>query len=1063
MNETLNVKIKVDTSQVKTNIGQVKNQFTGISQQTQQTSKDFTNMSNNINKSINNLTFVSMINSIQTMCKEIRKISRESTKEITNFTSRANKGISVFAKATANEFGLMGHFIRKETVDWGRAFRDGFRDGKFEGEKFFGRIGWGFAYAKESSEYALKGIHRYTETIKVGTKIIGKIGVEEFKNIGRTGVQAFKDIAAVIKNTCIPYIMKFLSVVAVFKTIKDLAKNAVNVAKTGDEIKDESQKVHMSTAAYQEWGYVLEQNGASIKNLKTAMRTFQGNITSNSDALKKYGITAKEMDKAFEQAVFNIQNLGSETEKTAALTALFGNRATELMAVMNLTNGQTRNLMSTYRAIGATMSNELITMSDNLTDSILAMKKAWQGLKNTLATVVIPVVQRVVNVLTVAIGAVNLFLKALFNIKETFGKKKTSQSNPSGLGSNLTENLNNAADTAEKIKKTIASFDELNVLDSKDTGGGAGGAGGSIGGDFGDMEGGLFDGIISDETLAKLDKIREFIDKYQQQIQIITPLLMVAAGLALIFFGHPVAGIALAGLGIAIGTANGAWETLYDTIKGVCDKVQGPLMVAAGLGIALIGALTANIPLFVAGAGMAALGVKIANDNDQWSNFIDVIKNIPNKIKGYALQATGFALMVFGAITANLPLLLVGAGLAAVGITITNTEDGFWSNKIESLKNALDSIKTAVSTWWDNHMGKYFTKEFWTSKWNSIKDSIGNIKDNLSGIFSNVKDGATNAVINIKAKWSDTKEKITKKFKDIYGSIKDKTIKFKAKVATTKDKLMKEWNKLVSDVKKADGLKMKCKVVVDTAKSNIQKIWDDYIAKTKIGTAVVSLKVKITSKWEDIKAEWETLLNKANGAKIKMNAYISTKWDEIKDDWNTLKSKFTSNPVGVKIKIPTWSSLKTTWNNLLAKFKGKTVSIKMSITATVSNIKSWINTSIIDQINNKLHQVKLLKNISIPRLARGGILTEPTIAELGEYAGAKNNPEIAAPQSLLTEIVNKGNDELSDVMIQIGKQVIRAIENNEMTVSIGDETIAKAAQRGNSSYAKRTGKPLFSY
>jgi len=37
------------------------------------------------------------------------------------------------------------------------------------------------------------------------------------------------------------------------------------------------------------------------------------------------------------------------------------------------------------------------------------------------------------------------------------------------------------------------------------------------------------------------------------------------------------------------------------------------------------------------------------------------------------------------------------------------------------------------------------------------------------------------------------------------------------------------------------------------------------------------------------------------------------------------------------------------------------------------------------------------------------------MAVLGEYAGARTNPEIAAPQSLLEGIINKGNDDLIDV------------------------------------------------
>ena len=42
----------------------------------------------------------------------------------------------------------------------------------------------------------------------------------------------------------------------------------------------------------------------------------------------------------------------------------------------------------------------------------------------------------------------------------------------------------------------------------------------------------------------------------------------------------------------------------------------------------------------------------------------------------------------------------------------------------------------------------------------------------------------------------------------------------------------------------------------------------------------------------------------------------------------------------------------------------------------------------------------------IPLLANGGVITQPTLAMMGEYANAGTNPEIAAPQSLLAETVS---------------------------------------------------------
>ena len=97
----------------------------------------------------------------------------------------------------------------------------------------------------------------------------------------------------------------------------------------------------------------------------------------------------------------------------------------------------------------------------------------------------------------------------------------------------------------------------------------------------------------------------------------------------------------------------------------------------------------------------------------------------------------------------------------------------------------------------------------------------------------------------------------------------------------------------------------------------------------------------------------------------------------------------------------------------------------------------------------------------IPYLADGGVITSPTMAMVGEYAGAKQNPEIVTPQSLLEETINTSNKSMIDAMYQMCKQMITAIEGIDMEVSIGDDTIAKSAKRGSDKYKRVTGKPMF--
>lgn len=80
---------------------------------------------------------------------------------------------------------------------------------------------------------------------------------------------------------------------------------------------------------------------------------------------------------------------------------------------------------------------------------------------------------------------------------------------------------------------------------------------------------------------------------------------------------------------------------------------------------------------------------------------------------------------------------------------------------------------------------------------------------------------------------------------------------------------------------------------------------------------------------------------------------------------------------------------------------------------------NWINTIGIPQI---------------PQLAKGNVAYSPLVAQFGEYAGASQNPEITAPQSILRdtfdEVLSKhetgnGNDDKPIyVSIYVGKEKI---------------------------------------
>ena len=96
----------------------------------------------------------------------------------------------------------------------------------------------------------------------------------------------------------------------------------------------------------------------------------------------------------------------------------------------------------------------------------------------------------------------------------------------------------------------------------------------------------------------------------------------------------------------------------------------------------------------------------------------------------------------------------------------------------------------------------------------------------------------------------------------------------------------------------------------------------------------------------------------------------------------------------------------------------------------------------------------------IPYMANGGVVASPTLAMIGEYAGASQNPEIVTPQNILRETIDASNSNVVSALYQMCQEVIKAIDDVDMSVSIGDDVIAQSTKRGNDAYKKRTGYAL---
>ena len=173
----------------------------------------------------------------------------------------------------------------------------------------------------------------------------------------------------------------------------------------GDTIDKMSQKMGLSTDAYQEWDFVMQHCGTSIEALKPSMKTLAMAAEKGSDAFAQLGISEEQVATMSQEELFNatiagLQGVTDETQRTALAAELLGRGATELGPLMNMTAEETEAMRQQVHDLGGVMSNDAVKAAAAYKNSLQNMQTAISGLKNKLAGDLLPSVTTVMDGLT---------------------------------------------------------------------------------------------------------------------------------------------------------------------------------------------------------------------------------------------------------------------------------------------------------------------------------------------------------------------------------------------------------------------------------------------------------------------------------------------------------------------------------------------------------------------------------------------------------------------------------------------------------------------------------------
>lgn len=263
------------------------------------------------------------------------------------------------------------------------------------------------------------------------------------------------------------------SVVAIKQAAKAVWDLATSTAEAGDRIDKQSQAIGFSRQAYQEWGYILQQNGASIDSLNGAMRAMNNAISGNSaetaSALSKLGLSAAQLqslspEEQFDAIVKALQQMPEGAEKSQIAMQLLGRGAQSLMPMLNSSSDEIDDLRQRAHDLGLIMSDEDVDASVAFGDALDDLRSVWTALQQKFGAQMLPTFTKGLVAAANALGRITTSVEEAFKTGDWSGVFETITEEIRNLLPGLIDTIVNIAtgivENADKIVDLAVSIVE---------------------------------------------------------------------------------------------------------------------------------------------------------------------------------------------------------------------------------------------------------------------------------------------------------------------------------------------------------------------------------------------------------------------------------------------------------------------------------------------------------------------------------------------------------------------------------------------------------------------------
>lgn len=255
----------------------------------------------------------------------------------------------------------------------------------------------------------------------------------------------------------------------------------------------------------------MEEDGTAFKDVK-ATEEYQKLSAQLRDANNEMSVLQKRHDEIIDKqkkvgaGAKQIEKVGKSAKKSAGLMSTLLSRLKGIALSLFIFNWITKAFNAMVGSFKTGIQN-MAKYSASFNERMSSLKSSIATLNNALGTLAAPIVSmvtpalsRLCDWLTNAINAMNQFI-ALLNGQSTWTKATKQQVD-------YAKSLEKTSGVAKKAAGTLAAFDDLNVLQKNDSGGGS------------DVSGMYEEVQVSDKMASKLEKVRNLANQIKEEFSV---------------------------------------------------------------------------------------------------------------------------------------------------------------------------------------------------------------------------------------------------------------------------------------------------------------------------------------------------------------------------------------------------------------------------------------------------------------------------------------------------------------------------------------------------------------